>query len=103
MDSRTNVLSHNITIKSIYDLKGKMKVGQKIVRKVKKEKPDIILAIGVLASTVAKEKIKDIPIVFCMIINHERFHLSAPNITGISTEVAIRRSIGRISIHFRTA
>jgi putative ABC transport system substrate-binding protein len=80
---------NNITIKSIYDLNGKMKIGQKIVRKVRKEKPDIVLAIGVLAATVVKEKIKNIPIVFCMVINHERFHLSTPNITGISTEIAI--------------
>ena len=82
-------LKNNITIKSIYDLNGKMKVGQKVVCKIRKEQPDIVLAIGVLAATVVKEKIKDIPIVFCMVINHERFHLSAPNITGISTEIAI--------------
>ena len=82
-------LKNNITIKSIYDLNGKMKLGQKIVRKVKKEKPDIVLTIGVLAATVAKDKIGNVPIVFCMVINHERFHLSAPNITGISTEIAI--------------
>lgn len=80
---------NNITIKSIYDLNGKMKTGQKIARKVRKEKPDIILTIGVLATTVVKEKIKDIPIVFCMVINHPRFQLTEPNITGISTEVAI--------------
>lgn len=81
---------NNITIKSLYDLDGKMKVGQKIVRKVMmKEKPDIILAIGVLATTVVKENIEDVPIVFCMVINHERFQLSEPNITGISTEIAI--------------
>ncbi len=82
-------LHNKITIKSVYGLNGKMKIGQKIVRKVRKEKPDIILTIGVLATTVVKNKIKDIPIVFCMVINHERFHLSAPNITGISTEIAI--------------
>ena len=82
-------LNNNITIKSIYDLNGKMKLGQKIMRKVRKENPDIVLAIGVLAATVAKEKTENIPIVFCMVINHERFHLSSPNITGISSEIAI--------------
>jgi len=80
---------NDITIKSIYDLNGKMKIGQKIARKVRKEKPDIILAIGVLAATVVKEKIDDIPIVFCMVINHARFQLMESNITGISTEIAI--------------
>jgi len=82
-------LKNNITIKSIYDLNGKMKVGQKIVRKARKQKPDIILAIGVLAATVLMEKVDDIPIVFCMVINHERFQLTEPNITGISTEISI--------------
>lgn len=82
-------IQNNISITSIYDLNGKMKMGQKVARKVRKEKPDIVLSIGVLATTVVKEKIKDIPIVFCMVINHERFKLSGPNITGISTEIAI--------------
>ncbi len=81
--------NNSITIKSIYDLNGKMKVGHKVVRKIRKEKPDIVLAIGVLAATVVKEKIDDIPIVFCMVINHARFQLTKPNITGISSEIDI--------------
>ena len=86
-------LKNNITIKSIYDLNGKMKVGQKIARKVRKQKPDIVLAIGVLAATVLKERVDNIPIVFCMVINHERFQLTDPNITGISTEIAIEEQL----------
>ncbi|MCP4268360.1 MAG: hypothetical protein GY777_22755 [Candidatus Brocadiaceae bacterium] len=86
-------LKNNITIKSIYDLNGKMKVGQKVVRKIRKEKPDIVLAIGVLAATVVKEEIENIPIVFCMVINHGRFQLTKPNITGISTEIAIENQL----------
>ncbi len=82
-------IQNNITIKSIYDLKGKMKIGHRIVRKIRKEKPDIVLTIGVLATTIAKEELKDIPMVFCMVINHERFQLAGPNITGITTEIAI--------------
>jgi putative ABC transport system substrate-binding protein len=86
-------LKNNITIKSIYDLNGKMKLGQKIARKVRKQKPDIVLAIGVLAATVLKERVDNIPIVFCMVINHERFQLTDPNITGISTEIAIEEQL----------
>lgn len=86
-------LKNNITIESIYDLNGKMKIGQKVVRKIRKEKPDIVLAIGVLAATVVKEKMDDIPIVFCMVINHARFQLTKPNITGISTEIAIENQL----------
>ncbi|HDY67388.1 MAG TPA: hypothetical protein ENH85_06340 [Candidatus Scalindua sp.] len=70
-----------------------MKIGHRIVRKIRKEKPDIVLTIGVLATTIAKEELKDIPMVFCMVINHERFQLTGPNITGITTEVAIEEQL----------
>ncbi len=86
-------IQDNITIKSIYDLKGKMKIGRKIVRKIRDEKPDIVLTIGVLATTIAKEELNDIPMIFCMVINHERFQLTGPNITGITTEVAIEEQL----------
>lgn len=86
-------IQNNITIKSIYDLKGKMKNGQKTIRKIRKEDPDIILTIGVLATTIAKEKVKDIPIVFCMVINHARFQLTGANITGIATEISIEEQL----------
>ncbi len=86
-------IRNNITIKSFYDLKGKTNIGYKIARKIRNEKPDIVLTIGVLATTIAKEELKDIPMVFCMVINHERFQLTGPNITGIATEVAIEEQL----------
>ena len=86
-------IQNDITIKSIYDLKGKMKIGHKTVRKVRKEKPDIILTIGVLATTIAKEEIEDIPIVFCMVINHARFQLTGANITGIAAETSTEEQL----------
>jgi putative ABC transport system substrate-binding protein len=86
-------IQKDITIKSIYDLKGKMKIGHKTVRKIRKEKPDIILTIGVLATTIAKEEIKDIPIVFCMVINHARFQLTGANITGIAAEISVEEQL----------
>ncbi|GJQ58058.1 MAG: hypothetical protein SCALA701_08590 [Candidatus Scalindua sp.] len=85
--------NNDITIRSIYNLNGKMKVGRKMVRNIEKEKPDIILTIGVLATTIAKEEIEDIPIIFCMVINHERYELIKQNITGISNEVAIESQL----------
>ena len=54
-------LKNKITIKSIYDLKCKMKIEQKVVRNIRKQNPDLVLAIGVLAATVVKKVIEDIP------------------------------------------
>ncbi|MBI2470672.1 MAG: ABC transporter substrate-binding protein [Planctomycetes bacterium] len=81
----------NISIKSIYDLNGDADEGKRIIQNIKnnKRKPDLILAVGVLAATLAKDQFTDIPIIFCMVINHNRFNLQGANITGISSEVSV--------------
>lgn len=81
----------NISIKAIYDLKGDAEEGKRVVQNIKDNniKPNLILAVGVLAATIAKEQFPDIPIIFCMVINHERFNLGGANITGISSEASV--------------
>ncbi|MFQ5963759.1 MAG: ABC transporter substrate-binding protein [Candidatus Scalinduaceae bacterium] len=90
---KSECIKNNISIKYIYDMKGKMKIGYKILREIKKDEPDIILTIGILATTIVKEEIKDIPIIFCMVINQGRFKLAGLNITGITTEIAIEKQL----------
>jgi len=81
----------NISIKAIYDLKGDAEECKRVIQNIKEDKlkPKLILAVGVLAATLAKEQFTDIPIIFCMVINHERFNLKGANITGISSEASL--------------
>ena len=79
----------NIAIKEIYDLKGDIEEGEKIVQDIKANKPNLILAVGVLAATLVKEQFPEIPIIFCMVVNHYRFNLQGNNITGISVEASV--------------
>jgi len=81
----------NISIKAIYDLKGDVEEGKRIVQNIKinKLQTNLILAVGVLATTLVKEQFPDIPIIFCMVINHERFNFQGVNITGISCEASV--------------
>ena len=81
----------NISIKEIYNLNGDADEGKRIVQNIKdnKHKPDLVLAVGILAATLVKEQFTDIPIIFCMVINHKRFNLEGNNITGISSEVSV--------------
>ena len=80
-----------ISIKATYDLKGDVGEGKRVMVNIKNEhaRPDVILAVGVLAATLAKEYFPHTPIIFCMVINHERFDLDGPNITGISSEASV--------------
>ncbi|MBM2834872.1 MAG: hypothetical protein HW406_2033 [Candidatus Brocadiaceae bacterium] len=81
----------NISIKAIYNLNGDADEGKRIIQNIKdnKHKPDLVLAVGILAATLVKEQFTDIPIIFCMVINHKRFNLEGNNITGISSEVSV--------------
>lgn len=78
-----------IAIKEIYDLKGNIEEGKKTVQDIKANKPNLILAVGVLAATLVKEQFPEIPIIFCMVVNHYRFNLQGNNITGISVEASV--------------
>ena len=81
----------NISINSIYNLNGDADEGKRIIQNIKDNEfePDLILAVGVLAATLVKEQFTDVPIIFCMVINHKRFNLQGANITGISSEVSV--------------
>lgn len=81
----------NISIKAIYDLKGDIEECKRVIQTIKSEelKPRLIFAVGVLAATLAKEQFTDIPMIFCMVINHERFNLEGANVTGISSEASL--------------
>ncbi len=79
-----------IIVKSVEDLNGRLKSGLKTIKKISRnhEKPDMFLAVGVLAATLAKKAFKDTPIIFCMVVNYNRFHLEGPNISGVPSEIS---------------
>lgn len=81
----------NISIEAIYDIRGDTEEGKRIIQSIKDRvpQPRLILAIGVLAATLTKDQFPDIPMIFCMVINHDRFNLQGANITGISSEASL--------------
>jgi ABC-type uncharacterized transport system substrate-binding protein len=56
-----------------------------IYARINEEKPDIVVTLGTKASKLAKERINDIPVVFCMVFNPEE--ITGSNITGVSMEI----------------
>ena len=72
-----------------FDLKGDPQESEKVVQTLKQHPTDLILAVGLLAARVAKENFQQTPIVFCMILDPERFSLSGGKITGVTLEVSI--------------
>jgi putative ABC transport system substrate-binding protein len=67
---------------------------KEICRQIDEKKPDIVFALGAKAAKFAKEKIKDIPVVFGMVFDPDEF--VGPNITGGSLKIPARRKLEEI-------
>ena len=82
-----------VTVK--YDLDGQFEKGLKIARKIRTFNPDMVLAIGTIAALAAKKEIKDVPIVFCLVLNPvssglvESMESPDGNITGASLDIPL--------------
>jgi len=74
-------------------MNGNMEEGQRLTGKIRSFKPKLVLAIGTQAAIVAKQNLKDVPIVFCMVFNPEHYGLSSKNITGVSLNVPVANQL----------
>lgn len=83
------------TVISEYDMEGDLEKGKRFLARLKTgPKPDLIFAIGIWALQVVVEEVRDIPVVFAMVLNpstvlgHE-----ARNVTGASMNVPVEQQI----------
>lgn len=79
-----------------YDLKGDLEEAGRIVREISRHPPDLIITVGLLATVVARDNFQRTPIVYCMVINPDRFSLSGNNLTGVSLNISSFEAIRRL-------
>jgi len=73
-----------------------------VCSKIRERNPDVVVTLGTKASRLAKEEIRDTPIVFCMVFNPSE--LAGSNSTGVSMEIPLDtrlQGIRRILPHAR--
>ena len=87
-----NVPAHQSLVHE-YNLDGNIENGTDIVRSIFDSKADLVLAVGLKAALVAKFEIRDIPVIFCMVLNPKKFNLVAPNLKGISLATPFREQL----------
>jgi putative ABC transport system substrate-binding protein len=69
--------------------------GVNIVRTVREERPDLILAIGADALERVK-RIRDVPILYLMVLNPEKITGVGKNVSGVSMNIAPERYLGEM-------
>ncbi|MGH7410873.1 MAG: ABC transporter substrate-binding protein, partial [Candidatus Methylomirabilis sp.] len=83
------------SIVSEYDMEGDLQRGKGFLARLRSgPKPDLIFAIGIWALQVVVEEVRNIPVVFAMVLNPSTvIGQEARNITGASMNVPIEQQI----------
>ena len=75
-----------------YNIEGKREDGlMKIFEEIELSKPSLVLTLGTSATKIAKEMIKDVPVVFTMVLNPEGSKISPPGVVmDIHPEIELK-------------
>ncbi|MGH7899985.1 MAG: ABC transporter substrate binding protein, partial [Candidatus Binatia bacterium] len=76
---------------------------QQAIEALRESGADLVIAVGAVAATAAKQEISNRPVVFCAVLNPERYKLRAPNVAGVSFEVSAADQLARIHDALPTA
>ena len=67
--------------------------GTQIVKMIETMKPDLVFVVGIHAALTAAREIKDLPIVFAMVLNPKKYNLFRKNVTGVSLEIPVKTQL----------
>jgi len=87
-----------------YDVSDESKEESEILRSIRDLKPDLIVSIGSRSTAIVSQKIKDIPTVFCMVLNPvssgfvQGMHSSENNLTGASLDIPVRIQLEKFQL-----
>jgi putative ABC transport system substrate-binding protein len=87
-----------------YDLSVESTEEGQIAQKITDLKPDLIVTIGSRSTAILSQKIKDIPIVFCMVLNPvssgfvQDMRTSGNNLTGASLDIPLRIQLEKFKL-----
>lgn len=76
-----------------YDLRGDLEQGKQLARKIRASDTSLIVAVGLKAALAAKLEIVDTPILYMMVLDPLKHHLTAANMAGVLLEIPTDRQL----------
>jgi len=74
-----------------YDLQGDMAKGRSLARRIRASDANIVLAVGLKAALAAKLEILDIPVIVCLVLDHEKYGLPTSNMVVLSLNIPFEK------------
>ncbi len=87
-----------------YDLSDESEEESEIVQKIRDLKPDLIVTIGSRSTAIVSRTVKDVPTVFCMVLNPvssgfvQGMSASGNNLTGASLDIPLRIQLEKFKL-----
>ncbi len=76
-----------------YDLLGDLERGKQLAKRIRTSESSLVVAVGLKAALAAKLEIDHIPILYMMILDPFKHHLTAGNMTGVLLEIPLDRQL----------
>ncbi len=76
-----------------YDLQGDMAKGRNLARRIRASDAKVVLAVGLKAALAAKLEILDIPVIYCLVLDPDKYGLPSGNMVGLSLDLPFRDQI----------
>ncbi|MDR4493356.1 MAG: ABC transporter substrate-binding protein [Nitrospirales bacterium] len=70
-----------------YDLQGDMAKGRNLARRIRASDAKVVLAVGLKAALSAKLEILDIPVIYCLVLDPDKYGLPSSNMVGLSPDL----------------
>ncbi len=74
-----------------YDLRGDLERGKQLAKKIRASESSLVVAVGLKAALAAQLEITNVPILYMMILDPSKHHLTGTNITGVLLEIPADR------------
>ena len=67
-----------------------------LLRRIEAARATVVVAVGLKAAIFARDRLPRVPLVFCVVPNHERFDLTGGSISGVSADVPPERELAAL-------
>ncbi|MBH0178786.1 MAG: ABC transporter substrate-binding protein [Nitrospira sp.] len=76
-----------------YEVRGDLDQGKQLARKIRASDASLVVAVGLKAALAAKIEIMDVPVLYMMILDPLKHHLTAANMTGVLLDIPTDRQL----------
>jgi len=76
-----------------YDLQGDMAKGRNLARRIRASDAKVVLAVGLKAALAAKLEILDIPVIYCLVLDPNKYGLPSGNMVELTLDLPFKDQV----------